>query len=210
MAAFTSSCKFSMRASASGVSSCSSCLMYPVRSIRNFNSSAVDAGSPGARNPSTRSSSLATALSSAPPSSASGANSVASAASNSAGEKSMSCCKSSSASATRTVSAAVGSAVSLTRSRKVPRCIARASSISSLKPCSAVKARKGRSFRRSTSLIAPHMEVPVSSAMFSMASRVFLPMPRVGVLITRCTAMESSGFWMTFRYEIKSLISARS
>ena len=35
-------------------------------------------------------------------------------------------------------------------------------------------------------------------------------MPRVGVLITRSSEIESSGLWMTFRYEIMSLISERS
>ena len=60
------------------------------------------------------------------------------------------------------------------------------------------------------SSIAPHIDVPVSSAIRSMVSIVVLPMPRGGVLITRCMAIESSGFPMTFRYEIMSLISARS
>ena len=46
--------------------------------------------------------------------------------------------------------------------------------------------------------------------MRSMVSMVVLPMPRVGVLITRCKAIESSGLLMTLRYEIMSLISARS
>ena len=41
MAAFTSSRRFSIREKASGVSSSSSCLMYPVRSIRNLRISAV-------------------------------------------------------------------------------------------------------------------------------------------------------------------------
>ena len=36
------------------------------------------------------------------------------------------------------------------------------------------------------------------------------PMPRAGVLITRSREIVSSGFWMTFKYEIMSLISARS
>ena len=43
-----------------------------------------------------------------------------------------------------------------------------------------------------------------------MVSMVVLPMPRAGVLITRSSDTESSGFRMTFRYEIMSLISARS
>ena len=56
----------------------------------------------------------------------------------------------------------------------------------------------------------PTSESPVSSARLSSVSIVVLPIPRTGVLITRSSDTESSGFRMTFKYEIMSLISARS
>ncbi len=42
--------------------------------------------------------------------------------------------------------------------------------------------------------MARHNDTPVSNAIRSRVSIVFLPMPRGGLLITRCTAIESSGF----------------
>ena len=58
--------------------------------------------------------------------------------------------------------------------------------------------------------IAPQSDSPVSSANASKVSTVVLPIPRTGVLITRSSDTESSGFTMTFRYETMSLISVRS
>ena len=101
-------------------------------------------------------------------------------------------------------------ALSSSCSAKVPACIALASSISCWKFFSEDSARGGKSWRRIASPIAPHSDNPVSRARRSRVSMVPLPTPRVGVLITRRREMESSGFWITFRYEIMSLISARS
>ena len=49
-----------------------------------------------------------------------------------------------------------------------------------------------------------------SSLLGSGCVLLVLPIPRAGVLITRSSETESSGFWMTFKYEFMSLISARS
>ena len=103
-----------------------------------------------------------------------------------------------------------GVAVSCNCSAKVPANMARASSISCWKLCSDDKARAGNNWRRTASPIAPHSDRPVSRASCSRVSIVPLPIPRVGVLMTRSSEIESSGLWMTFRYEIMSLISARS
>ena len=58
--------------------------------------------------------------------------------------------------------------------------------------------------------MALHSGRPVSRASRSRVSIVPLPMPRVGVLMTRNSEIESSGFKTTLRYEIMSLISERS
>ncbi len=65
------------------------------------------------------------------------------------------------------------------------------------------------------SLQSPRRSPPTATTPFPAqaapsSSIVVLPMPRTGVLITRSRETESSGFWMTFKYEIMSLISARS
>ena len=100
---------------------------------------------------------------------------------------------------------------SLQRAREsVPRCIARASSISSRKLLSAASARGGSSCWRIVSLIAPHIDVPVSSAMRSMVSIVVLPMPRGWYVDHALQRDRVVGIPRTFRYEIMSLISARS
>ena len=113
-------------------------------------------------------------------------------------------------SARQTASGAGSPAVSLTRSRKVPRCMARASSISSLKLLSAARARSGSSCAEAPRRSHPTSRCP-SPARFARGSPSCSCRCRaVGVLITRCIAIESSGFCMTFRYEIMSLISARS
>ena len=80
-----------------------------------------------------------------------------------------------------------------------PSSMARASSISSRKAFSAARAPRGNSWRWTVSSIAPHSDMPVSSAMRSRVSIVVLPMPRGGVLMTRCSAMESSGFRMSLQ-----------
>ena len=94
--------------------------------------------------------------------------------------------------------------------RRCPPTCARPSSISSRKLFNAAKARAGNNCRAIASPSAPHIDSPVSSANRSIISMVVLPMPRTGVLITRSSDTESSGFWITFKYEIRSLISARS
>ena len=102
------------------------------------------------------------------------------------------------------------SAVSSSRSVYVPASIACPSSITALNDLNAASARCGKSCLRVASPSAPHSEAPVSSATRSRVSSVALPIPRAGVLITRNSEIESSGLCMTFRYEIMSLISARS
>ena len=123
---------------------------------------------------------VSVASSTAPKSSAIGSNSVAS----------------SSSGTGIAAGASVGSsscAVCSSRSTYVPASMARASSIRSLNAFSAANARCGRSFRFSTSPIAPHSDSPVSRATRSSVSSVVLPMPRVGVLMTRSSEIESSG-----------------
>ena len=58
---------------------------------------------------------------------------------------------------------------------------------------SAISARVGTSLLWMAAATASQVELPVSSAMRSMVSSVVLPMPRAGVLMTRCSAMESCG-----------------
>ena len=232
MAAFTSSRRFSMREKASGVSSSSSSLMYPVRSIRNLRSSAVFAAAPGARkavstaSPAPSPPSVSSSVERRAPSpitSASAASPAAKSKLKLPGLKSV-------PSSARIGSSCVGAdafvrpaerssaalspdptpAVSSTRSTKLPASIARPSSISARKLLSAANARAGSNCLLIASPTAPHIDNPVSRASRSIISIVVLPIPRTGVLITRSSETESSGLSTTFKYEIKSLISARS
>ena len=198
------------------MSSSSSCLIYPVRSIRNLRISPVLAAAPGARNPSTASSVERRAPSSVPsiPAESPAAKSKL----KFPGSKSVSApgCVGTGASPVQAErsSAAPSSdrtpAVSSNCSTNVPASIARPSSISARKLFNAANARAGNSCRVIASPTAPHIDSPVSSASRSIISMVVFPIPRTGVLITRSKETESSGFWITFKYEIKSLISARS
>ena len=79
-----------------------------------------------------------------------------------------------------------------------------------LKSARACTARPGSGFSWIVCSKALHMLTPVSSESLSSVSSVVFPIPRGGVFTTRSKAMESSGFCSSFRYEIMSLISARS
>ena len=88
--------------------------------------------------------------------------------------------------------------------------MARASSIRLRKAFSAADARGGNSWRwMRFPDRTPQRQSGLERQCFDI-SIVVLPIPRTGVLITRNSEIESSGFWMTFKYEIMSLISARS
>ena len=211
--------------------------MYPVRSIRNLRISAVFAGAPTPRKPSTaspttswtsssvegRASSPVQALAAKSKPKLPGSKSVSSpdcvgrgrvgtGASPVPAERTGVSVKPGVGSTGWVSSAAFSAdaAVSSTRSTNVPASIARPSSINSRKLFNAATARAGNNCRVIASPTAPHIDNPVSSASRSIVSIVVLPIPRTGVLITRSSETESSGFWMTFKYEIMSLISARS
>ena len=59
--------------------------------------------------------------------------------------------------------------------------------------CAAIEARVGMSRFAIAAAVASHVETPVSRASRSRVSSEVLPMPRVGVLMARCRAMESCG-----------------
>ena len=100
----------------------------------------------------------------------------------------------SSAAAAISTSVCGTSAVCSSCSVNVPSSIARASSITCWKLFSDATARGGTSCRFTAWPMAPHIESPVSRANCSSVSIVPLPMPRVGVLITRNNEIVSSGF----------------
>ena len=68
-----------------------------------------------------------------------------------------------------------------------------ASRMSWRKDSSAMSARVGMRRLAMAAAVASHVERPVSRARRSRVSSVVLPMPRAGVLMTRCRAMESCG-----------------
>ena len=68
-----------------------------------------------------------------------------------------------------------------------------ASRISCRKLSSAIAARVGMRRFAIAAAVASQVETPVSRASRSTVSSVVLPIPRVGVLTTRCSAIESCG-----------------
>ena len=73
-----------------------------------------------------------------------------------------------------------------------------------------MEARAGTNRFCNAAPIVSQVDVPVSRASRSSVSSVVLPIPRAGVLIALCSAIESCGFLTSRRYAIRSLISARS
>ena len=77
--------------------------------------------------------------------------------------------------------------------------IACASRISWRKDSIAISARVGMRWLAMAALRASQVETPVSRASRSRVSSEVLPMPRAGVLMTRCKAIESWGLRMSLR-----------